>query len=206
MQSQATTVSAYLAELPAERRAVVSEVRDLVNANIGRDYEELMNYGMIGWCVPHRVFPPGYHCNPKLPLPFAGLAAQKNHYSLYMMSLYGDGPHWNEFEAAWAKTGKKLDMGKCCIRFKKVEDLATDVIANAIKKTPAATYIAHYQKALARNESPAGKEANRKAREAASAKKAAKAASPAKKSTKKPATKLAKAPAKKTPKASAKKR
>ncbi len=210
MQSQATTVSAYLAELPAERRAVVSAVRDLVNANLGRDYEELMNYGMIGWCVPHRVFPPGYHCNPKLPLPFAGLAAQKNHYSLYMMSLYGDGPHWNEFEAAWAKTGKKLDMGKCCIRFKKVEDLATDVIANAIKKTPASTYIAHYQKALERNESPAGKESNRKAREAASAEKAAKAASPNKKSTKKPgekvATKLAKARAKKTPKVNAKKR
>jgi hypothetical protein len=177
MQSQATTVPAYLAELPAERRAVVSAVRDLVNAHLDRDYEEGLNYGMIGWYVPHRIFPPGYHCNPKLPLPFAGLAAQKNHYSLYLMSLYGEGPHWNDFEAAWKKSGKKLDMGKCCIRFKKVEDLATEVIADAVRRTPASVYVAHYQSALARNASPGGRAASRKARAAATQKSAAKKAS-----------------------------
>jgi hypothetical protein len=149
MQSTATTVDDYLASLPPDRRGAISAVREVILKNLDRDYEEGMQYGMIGYFVPHRVFPAGYHCDPRQPLPFAGLASQKNHMALYMMSLYGGGAEQERwFREAWARTGKKLDMGKSCIRFKKVEDLALDVIAEAIRRMPAKAYIAHYESAI----------------------------------------------------------
>ncbi|MGE0479788.1 MAG: DUF1801 domain-containing protein [Phycisphaerae bacterium] len=148
MQSKATTVEQYLAELPPDRRAALSAVREVILDSLDNDFEEGMQYGMIGYYVPHRVYPAGYHCNPKQPLPFAGLASQKNHMAIYLMSVYGDGEHWNWFREAWARTGKKLDMGKCCIRFRRVEDLALDVIADAICRTPAGAYIAYYERAI----------------------------------------------------------
>lgn len=148
MQSKATTVEQYLAELPPDRRAALSAVREVILDSLDNDFEEGMQYGMIGYYVPHRVYPAGYHCNPKQPLPFAGLASQKNHMAIYLMSVYGDGDHWNWFREAWARTGKKLDMGKCCIRFRRVEDLALDVIADAIRSTPAGAYIAYYERAI----------------------------------------------------------
>jgi hypothetical protein len=157
MQSKAKTVEEYLASLPADRRAAVSAVRDVVRANLDAKYEEGMQYGMIGWYVPHRIFPAGYHTDPRQPLPFASLASQKNHMSLYMMGVYcgcSDEPgaetgdaKW--FREAWARTGKKLDMGKSCLRFKKIEDLALDVVAEAIRRVPCATYVARYTEALA---------------------------------------------------------
>jgi hypothetical protein len=118
MQSKAATVAQYLGELSAERRAAIAAVRAVIRQNLDADYEEGMQYGMIGYYVPHRVYPPGYHCDPKQPLPFACLASQKNYLSLYLGCVYGDTPlaHW--FREAWAQTGKKLDMGKSCIRFK----------------------------------------------------------------------------------------
>jgi hypothetical protein len=140
VSSKATTVKAYLAELPAERRSALSAVRKVILKNLDKDYEEGMQYGMIGYYVPHRVFPAGYHCDPKQPLPFAGLASQKNYMSLYLMS-------W--FRKAWAKTGKKLDMGKACIRFKKLEDVPLEVIGEAIARVPAKKYIARMQELLA---------------------------------------------------------
>jgi Domain of unknown function (DU1801) len=158
MQSKATTVAEYLASLPEERRKVVEAVRKVIRANLDKQYEEGMQYGMIGYYVPHKVFPAGYHCDPKQPLPFAALASQKNHLSLYLMGIYcghPDGANGEEtaettwFRTAWAKTGKKLDMGKSCVRFKKVEDLALDVIGEAIKRVPARTYIERYQAVLA---------------------------------------------------------
>jgi hypothetical protein len=103
-----------------------------------------MGYGMMGYCVPHSLFPDGYHCDPKQPLPFAGLAAQKNSNSLYLMPLYGDPVLLQWFVAAWKKTGKKLDMGKSCIRFKKADDLALDVIAAALKKVTLKGYVDAY--------------------------------------------------------------
>ena len=157
MQSSASTVEAYLAELPDERRAIVAAVRDTVLANLDPAYAEGMGYGMIGWSVPHSVFPAGYHCNPKLPLPFASLASQKNHVSLYLMGLYmgNTGEAESEdvvwFRQAWAASGKKkLDMVKACIKFKKLDDIALDVIGQAIKRMPAARYIALYQQTLAK--------------------------------------------------------
>lgn len=149
MQSKAATVAEYLASLPDDRRTALLEVRDVFLANLDKDYEEGMSYGMIGYCVPIRVFPAGYHCDPKQALPFAALASQKNYLSVYMMGLYvdGDDPESSWFRKAWGKTGKKLDMGKCCIRFKKVEDLALDVLAEALRRMPARRYVEIYEKA-----------------------------------------------------------
>jgi len=148
MQSRAKTVDAYLKSLPEDRRAAIDAVRQVILKNLDGGYEEGMQYGMIGYYVPHRVYPKGYHCDPKQPLPFAALGSQKNYMALYLMSVYcgcadgsAGGKHADWFREAWAKTGKKLDMGKSCIRFKKVEDLALDVIGEAVRRVPAAKYI-----------------------------------------------------------------
>jgi len=148
MQSKATTVAQYLAELPPDRRAAIKAVREVILRNLDRDYEERMSYGMIGYVVPHRVFPDGYHCDPKLPLPFAGLASQKNYMSVYLMSSYGDKAEEKWLREQFAKAGKKLDMGKCCVRFKRIEDLPLDAIGEAIRRVPAKTYVERYTKVL----------------------------------------------------------
>ena len=151
MQSKAKTVKEYLAELPADRRAALEAVRAVILKNLDKDIEEGMSYGMIGYSVPHRVFPPGYHCDPSMPLPYAGLASQKGHLSLYLMSGCmgtGDAAHARWFQQAWAKSGKKLDMGKACIRFKTLDDLPLDVIGEAVRRVNAKTYVSQYQAAL----------------------------------------------------------
>ncbi len=148
MQSQAPTVDAYLRSLPADRRAAISAVRDVILKNLDSSYEEGMQYGMIGYYVPHSVYPKGYHCDPQQPLTFAMLASQKNYMSLYLMCVHGGGDgespgskHARWFREAWAKTGKKLAMGKSCIRFTKAEDLPLELIGEAVKRVPAASYI-----------------------------------------------------------------
>lgn len=149
MQSKATTVKDYLAELPADRRAAIQAVREVILKNLDKNYEEGMQYGAISYYVPHRVYPPGYHCDPRIALPFGGLGSQKNYMSLGLMCHYGDTDELKWFQSAWAKTGKKLDMGKCCIRFKKVEDLALDVIGEAVRRVPAERFIEQYEAARA---------------------------------------------------------
>lgn len=136
MTSKATTVEQYLSELPPERRAVLEAVRAEIRQNLDPDYEEGIQYGMIGYYIPHRIHPAGYHCDPRQPVPYMGLAAQKNHFSLYLMPIYASPELLAWFQAEWAKTGKKLDMGKACVRFKKLEDLPLAVIGKAVKKTP----------------------------------------------------------------------
>ncbi|REG23701.1 uncharacterized protein DUF1801 [Archangium gephyra] len=148
MQSKATSVDQYLASLPEDRRAAVSAVRNVILKNLDKDYEEGIQYGMIGYYVPHKVFPSGYHCDPKQPLPFASLASQKNHMAIYLMGIYGQPQQEKWFREAWAKTGKKLDMGKSCVRFKKLEDVALDVIGEAIRRAPAKAYIQHYESVI----------------------------------------------------------
>lgn len=148
MQSKATTVNAYLSELSPDRRASIEAVRKVILANLDHDYEEGIQYGMIGYFIPHRIYPAGYHCDPKQPLPFVGLASQKNHMAVYMMCLYGDGSLTTWFQSEWKKTGKKLDMGKSCIRFKTSDDLALDVIGEAIRRVPASKYIEIYESAF----------------------------------------------------------
>ena len=148
MISKAHTVDDYLAELPADRRAALQAVREVILENLDGDYEEGMQCGMIGYYVPHRVYPAGYHCDPHQPLPFASLGSQKNHMAIYLMCIYGSPKLAEWFRQAWAKTGKKLDMGKSCVRFKKLEDLPLDVIGQAIARVPAKVFIAHYEVAM----------------------------------------------------------
>jgi Domain of unknown function (DU1801) len=163
MKSEAVSVEQYLAALPEDRRQALQAVRQVILKNLDKDYEEGMQYGMIGYYVPHRVYPPGYHCDPKQPLPFAGLGSQKNYMALYLMCTYGDTAHANWFREAWDKTGKKRDMGKSCVRFKKLDDLPLDVIGEAIRRVPAQKYI-EYCEAARR---AAGKSSsNRSSREA----------------------------------------
>jgi hypothetical protein len=163
MQSKATSVAQYLSELPEDRRTALGAVRKLFLENLDPTYQEGICYGMIGYSVPHRVFPAGYHCDPRQPLPFAGLASQKGHMSLYLMGLYGDAAERARFEAAWAKTGKKLDAGKACIRFKKLDDLALDVLADTIHRMPAKKYIAAYEASLASRKTSTAKKAGERA-------------------------------------------
>ncbi len=145
MQSKATTVEAYLAELPDDRRAAISAVRQTILKNLGKGYEEGMQYGMIGYYVPHTLYPAGYHCNPKEPLPFASLASQKNHMAIYLFCLYTDPEHLATFTEAWKATGKRLDMGKSCVRFKKIEDVPLSVLGKAIKGVSVKKFIQHYE-------------------------------------------------------------
>lgn len=156
MQSTASSVPEYLASLPDDRRAIIETVRAVILANLDGGYSEAMQYGMIGYAVPHTVFPAGYHCDPAQPLPFAALASQKNYVSLYLMGLYvsdSNGQETDEvswFRQAWADAGKKkLDMGKSCVRFKKLEEVALDVIGEAIRRMPASLYIERYRAGLA---------------------------------------------------------
>lgn len=145
MQSKATTVEQYLAELPEDRRAAIAAVRQVMLTNLHKDFEEGIHYGMIGYCVPHRIYPAGYHCDPKQALPFAALASQKNYMSLYLGSVYSSAAEAQQFHADWAKTGKKLDMGKSCIRFKQIDDLALNVIAAVLRRTTVKKFIADYE-------------------------------------------------------------
>jgi hypothetical protein len=148
MQSKATTVQQYLAELPADRRSAIESVRAVILKNLDPLYEEGMQYGMIGYYVPHRVYPPGYHCDPKQPLPFVSLASQKNYMAVYLGCVYGDPERERWFRETWAKTGKKLDMGKVCVRFKKLEDLALEVVGESIRRVPARVFIEKYESAI----------------------------------------------------------
>ena len=149
MAKKATTVEALLAGLPEDRRKALKAVRAVILENLSSGYEEGIQYGMIGYYVPHSVFPPGYHCDPKQPLPFAGLASQKNHMAIYLMCVYGDPKLDAWFQKAWKATGKKLDMGKSCVRFKKLEDVPLKVLGQVIKKVPVEKYIKSYEATLA---------------------------------------------------------
>lgn len=151
MQSKAKTVAEYLKSLPSDQREVLAAVRTVILANLDSGFQECMQYGMVGYSVPHSRFPAGYHCDPKQPLPFAALAAQKNHFSLYLMGLYMNPTEVKWFTQAWKAAGKKLDMGKACVRFKKLDDVALDVVGQAFRRISADAWIATYETALAGN-------------------------------------------------------
>ena len=144
-----------------------------------------------GYAVPHSRYPAGYHCNPKQPLPFAGLASQKGHMSLYLMGCYMNADLTAWFEKAWKATGRKLDMGKACVRFKKLEDLALDVIGEAIRRMPAKAYIAQYEANLAKGKTTAKKSAEKATKKPAAKAPAKPLKKAAKNATKKTAAKTA---------------
>lgn len=141
-KSGATTVEGYLEELPADRRQVVSAVRDVVRRHLPAGYQETMNWGMISYEVPLERYPDTYNGQP---LSFAALAAQKNHYALYLNGVYQDAERESWLREEFRKAGKKLDMGKSCLRFKKLDDLPLDVIGRVIAGTPPEELIAGYE-------------------------------------------------------------
>lgn len=149
MKSKANSVEDYLASLPPDRYEAIRAIRQTILENLPAGYDEGMQYGMIGYFVPHSLYPPGYHCNPKEPLPFASLASQKNHMAIYLMCLYSDPKQLDWFEKAWKKTGKKLDMGKSCVRFKRLEDVPLEIIGKAINRVPVEEFLSFYETTLA---------------------------------------------------------
>lgn len=153
VSSRASSVEEYLAALTDDRRALVTALRATVNDALPAGYAEGMQYGMIGWHVPHARYPAGYHTDPTQPLPLAALASQKQYVSLYLMGTYcGCGsseaeltPDARWFREAWLATGRTLDMGRACVRVKRAEDVAFDVVAEAIARLPVDEYVARYE-------------------------------------------------------------
>ena len=150
MNLEATTIAEYLASLPADRREAIAAVRKVILANLDKDYEETMQYGMISYSVSAGAFPADFPYDPKHPLPFAALASQKDYMSVYLMGVYSDdgNEHADWFRKSWKQAGKKLDMGKCCVRFTKLEDIALDVLGEAIRRIPAKDYVEFHTQAI----------------------------------------------------------
>jgi hypothetical protein len=142
MKSQEITVSGYIKSLPAERAKVITEIRALINKNLPKGYVEVMRWGMISWEVPLETYPDTYNGQP---LNYIGLAAQKNNYSLYLMGPYSDPDGREEFESAFIASGKRLDIGKACIRFKDVNALPLDLIGKNVKKYSVKRFTQQYE-------------------------------------------------------------
>jgi uncharacterized protein YdhG (YjbR/CyaY superfamily) len=147
MRSEATAVEAYLAGLPEERRAAIAAVRQVILAHLPEGYEEAMNWGMITYQVPLATYPDTYNGQP---LMYAALASQKNYMSLYLMNIYTDDESRLAFEAAYRATGKRLDVGKSCVRFRKLDDLPLDLIAETIAATGVQAFVELARAAQAR--------------------------------------------------------
>ncbi|MGE5107687.1 MAG: DUF1801 domain-containing protein [Sphingobacteriales bacterium] len=151
MQSKAATVEEYIAELPAERQKAIIELRKVIMKNLPKGFKEEINYGTIGYVVPHSIYPAGYHSTPKLPLPFMNIASQKNFIALYHMGVYGSPKLLKWFTEEYAKAGVgKLDMGKACIRFKKPENIPYKLIGELASKITVDEWIATYEKNIKR--------------------------------------------------------
>lgn len=136
------TAESYLANLPAERRAVLEPMLQLIREKLPAGYEESLAFGMIAWQVPLAVYPDTYN---KQPLLYAALASQKNHLAVYLCSVYGSENVREQFLTTWKQSGKKLDMGKSCVRFKRLEDVALDAVAEAIAACSVQQFVAHAQ-------------------------------------------------------------
>ena len=145
MQSKAQHVSEYLAEVPDDRKPYFNQLRDIILNNIPDGFVEQMNYGMIGYVVPHSLFPDGYHCNPELPLPFANIASQKHYIGFYHMGMYADKKLYDWFVSEYPKhTDARLDMGKSCVRFKKMDQIPSDLIGELMQKITVKEWICSY--------------------------------------------------------------
>lgn len=146
MQSTAKTVNDYLNELPEEKKSAFSKLRNSILMNLPKGFEEEMSYGMLGYVVPHSIYPDGYHCNPKLPLPFMAIASQKNFIALYHMGIYANPKLMEWFTSEYPKhSSLKLDMGKSCVRFKKIDQIPFDLIAELVEKMTVEDWIKCYK-------------------------------------------------------------
>lgn len=149
MQYDVSSFKEYFESIPAERKEAVEKLYETLKTNLPEGFEEDINYGHIGFVVPHSMYPNGYHCDPKSPLPFVGLASQKNFIALYHMGIYADEKLLNWFVEEFPKHSKrKLDMGKSCIRFKKVDDIPFELIGELVKKVTPQQWIERYESVL----------------------------------------------------------
>ncbi len=151
MKSTASTPAEYLAGLPAHRRSAVTAVYKTICKHIPKGFKETMTYGMLAWVVPHEIYPPGYHVDPKMPLGFVNLASQKNFIALYHMGLSGNPKLRKWFTEEYPRHCKtKLDMGKCCVRFKNPDQIPLELISQLMEKVTVEECIGYYEKALNR--------------------------------------------------------
>jgi uncharacterized protein YdhG (YjbR/CyaY superfamily) len=149
MQSKSNTVAEYVKELPADRQQTIEQLRSVIKKNLPKGFKEEMNYGMIGYVIPHSLYPAGYHCKPTDPLPFMNVASQKNFIAVYHMGLYADPILMKWFMTQYPKhSTQKLDMGKSCIRFKKPDQIPFKLIGELTSKMNPAQWIALYEKAF----------------------------------------------------------
>ena len=149
MQSKSNTVAEYVKELPADRQQTIEQLRSVIKKNLPKGFKEEMNYGMIGYVIPHSLYPAGYHCKPTDPLPFMNVASQKNFIAVYHMGLYADPILMKWFMTEYPKhSTQKLDMGKSCIRFKKPDQIPFKLIGELTSKMNPAQWIALYEKAF----------------------------------------------------------
>ena len=146
MQSAAKNPDQYFQELPEERKDAMLKLREVIKKNLPKGFEEMMGYGMLGYAVPHSIYPKGYHCDPKQPLPFFGMASQKNSINIYHMGIYADNELYDWFVSEYPKHSKaKLDMGKSCIRFKKPEHIPFELISELLTKISVLEWISIYE-------------------------------------------------------------
>lgn len=148
MTDEPQTVAEYLARLPEDRRRAIRTVRRTIRKYLPKGYREGIQCGMIGYSVPHSLYPAGYHCDPSQPLPFVNLASQKNYMSLHMMCIYSNPALAQWFQEAWKRSGKKLNMGKSCVRFTSVDQLSLEVIGQAIQRVPVKQFIEQYESSI----------------------------------------------------------
>jgi hypothetical protein len=149
MQSTAKTPQAYVDSLPEERKVAIEKMRQAIKKTLPKGFEEVMCYGMLGYVVPHSLYPKGYHCDPKLPLGFISVASQKNFVALYHMGIYANPKLLDWFVGEFPKHSKsKLDMGKSCIRFKKMNDIPYELISELASKMTVQDWIDCYESAF----------------------------------------------------------
>lgn len=151
MKSEASTPQAYIDQLPEDRRAPMQRLRKVILNNLPEGFQETMNYGMIGYVVPHQLYPSGYHCDPKLPLPFLNIASQKNHIAFYHMGIYSNEGLMTWFQKAYVdQVPARLDMGKSCIRFKKPELIPFSLLGELCTKMTVEQWISQYEAVIKR--------------------------------------------------------
>ena len=146
MKYTAASPDDYVSQLPEERAIVISKLRSLIQENIPKGFTEEISYGMIGYIVPHSLYPAGYHCDPSLPLPFINIASQKNFIAFYHMGIYANRDLYDWFVGEFPKhCSRKLDMGKSCIRFKKMDDIPFGLLTELVKKMTVSDWVSLYE-------------------------------------------------------------
>lgn len=151
MNSQTKGPEEYISALPEDRKAAMTQLRATILEHLPEGFREEMSYGMIGYVVPHSIYPAGYHCDPKLPLPFLSIASQKNFIAFYHSGLYADEELKDWFVGEYAKqVSSKIDMGKSCIRFKKMDQIPFALIGELVSKVSVQDWIGVYEKVIKR--------------------------------------------------------